>query len=239
VRGPLRGLTSSRIAADGTVVHRWDGNADYPISRLEAGFRGRPERPGFKVMIRVHAFGAMGCPNILRPPVLEEEDARPAWLREALRRESDQEERAREEARGPRPPREPELLERVTVRRLARGGEGERQPGVPREAELADLLRQVAEQTDLSLAADYDPGFDDYYDRLWPQSLEKDLERVPVWQALDAIADRWGVDWEWRAGWLRVRSPRAPFALAGEVDLTPPWDPDAPPRWWQRWRPPP
>jgi hypothetical protein len=218
--------TTTTSTPDGDIVTRYDGSRDFRSASLEVGFSGSPERPGLKVMIRLDPYSAMGCPNVIEPPIPPEEE-QPAWLKDALKEGAEKEEARRRRALGPRPPRDPALLQTVTIRRTTKIPEGERNAGALRRTFAGDALQQISEQTGMPAIADYDPGFDDYYARLWFKSLPEDLVDLPVWEALDAIARVWNLQWEKKDGWLRVRSPRAPFALAGELDLSPPWE--APP----------
>jgi len=75
----------------------------------------------------------------------------------------------------------------------------------------------------LPIVADHDPGFLDYYARKGFANLDKDLEDVTVQDALDEIAHRWRVAWDFKDGWIEVVSPRAEPAMMGELDLRPIW----------------
>lgn len=197
-------------------VETFDGTSEYPKSQLNVRLSGDPQRPGISAMIRVNPETATGHPNLLEPPAPSAGE-RPAWFDAAVANKPQTRSKRRAQ------PDDPDLLRRVTVRRSVKIPEGEPDAGKDRSS-LTDALRQVAEQTGLPLIADYDPGFQDYYGRMWLNTLKEDLVAMPAGQALDRIAETWDVQWEKKDGWLRVRSPRAVWAALGEIDLSPPWE---------------
>jgi hypothetical protein len=211
---------ASAPGPDGSYVpiERYDGTVDYPKSNLVVWLTGNPERPGVSGNIWVSPHTATGSENLLYPGLPNEED-RPEWLRSVLA----EEQRRQPRARRSKPPKDPDLLHKVTVRHKVKAGPGERSPGQERRCDLADALRQVAEQSGPPLIADYDPGYQNYYERAWPVALTQDLVDVPVWEALDYAADLWHVKWERsKQGWLRVHRSRILYAEADGLDLSPP-----------------
>jgi hypothetical protein len=174
-------------------------------------------------MLRASPVVATGCPDILNPPILLPEEERPEWLRGALEEEARRDQRARRS--GKRPPDDPELLRLVTISRTFKMRIGDPQEGTVRISGPTECLRQIADQTHIPIAADYDPGYDDPYERRFFSQLKADLVNIPLWKALDTIADTWDLRWSKKNAWLQIRSPRVVGAAAGEYDLAPPWEP--------------
>jgi hypothetical protein len=206
----------------GETVSVYDGSRDFASSSVMIGLSGSAERPGFRVMVQMDRESALGCPNVLDPPI-PNADERPDWLADALEKSEAAEKAKRKRALGPRPPKDPDLLRRVTVHqsvfRPAVGGV--KGKSGPYAASIGDALREIAAQTGLPVIGDFDPCYEDPFSRQGMQRLPKDLVDVPLWEALDTLAEVWDLQWEKKDGWLRVRSPRAPYALSGELDLAP------------------
>jgi hypothetical protein len=115
------------------------------------------------------------------------------------------------------------------------------QPGrtMKRFCDLADTLRQIADQTRLSIIGDYDPCWDDYYSRLdahdpdlrTKQIVRADLPAMPAWQALEYTRSHFEVEWEKIGEVIQVRSERIDYALMDHIDVL---DPKPLPSYWQR-----
>jgi hypothetical protein len=221
VRDAVKGGGSSRgrRLPDGAVeiIESFNGLKDYPRCRIVLRLSGSPEKPGMDVAIWTKATSSQSL-NLLNPGVGPPEE-RPKWLNKAL------------DAKEPKPPTRRKAIDpsdpalhqtvviksRVTSSFSIPGAEG------PRPASSADCLRQLSEQTRLPLAAQYDPGYWDYFYRNMPKSLGQDLKDMPASEALDRICERWGLQWEKVGGWIRVYNPRWIYGLSGVVDLSPPW----------------
>jgi len=134
---------------------------------------------------------------------------------------------------------DPDLGARVTLRAMVdiRSAKG-KQP-IKRFSDLADTLRQLADQTGLSILGDYDPCWDDYYTRIDPylpdvrmkKLLRDDVVDVPAWKAFEFVADHFDVTWEKHGRLIMVRSPRVGLALSDKIDLL---DPAPLPHYWQK-----
>ena len=228
VRGALARVRMSDVREnpDGSrTVNTYDGSRDFASSSLWLGLSGNVDQPGLRIMVRLNRSSAMGCPNVLDPP-MPTGDERPSWLSEALKKNEAAEKARRKRILGPRPPKDPDLMQRVTVHRTALRVPPEGGKALPYGATVADVLREIAAQTGLPAIADFDPCHEDPFGRQWFKDFRKDLVDVPLWEALDTVTEAWDLSWEEKDGWLRVRSPRAPWALAGVVDLSPACEPE-------------
>jgi hypothetical protein len=216
--------TVSRQLPDGASMplRSYRGAQQYRGARLSVSPSGSPERPGISVFVWLTPEVAFANSNIIDPR-LPRESERPQWLRDLLATQPEKKAPPRRTR-----PTAAALQQRVTVRRWVKTPAGQPGVGQPRVCFPADALQQIAAQTGLPIIADYDPGFRDYYRRDGFINLKEDLVNIPVWEALDIIEDTWGLTWTWKRDWLEVRSPRAIYALMGEVDLSPPWERNVP-----------
>jgi hypothetical protein len=118
---------------------------------------------------------------------------------------------------------EPALNVRVTIRSWyfqERGGDS--RPDPRRLGCYPDRAwHEIARQTGLPILAHSDPAWQDYYSRSSHVPSPVEMENVSLTEALDRLCRLWNMNWEFRRGWILVRSPRFPFALEGEVDLSP------------------
>jgi len=139
-----------------------------------------------------------------------------------------------EKPRGNRPPVEPERR---------RGPDGqERDPRLLRKVNvtagdkqtLDRVLLELCASADLPLVGEYDPGLIQTQVRrlgLFKQAPvdqqgsrfgEPGMKNVPVHEALEEICRRFDLEWDFREGWIELRSPRTLGELAGIYDLSPP-----------------
>lgn len=117
--------------------------------------------------------------------------------------------------------RDPRLLRKVSVTA------GEKQT-------LDRVLLELCSSADLPLVGEYDPGLIQTQLRrlgLFKQAPvdqqgsrfgEPGMKDVPVHEALEEICRRFDLDWDFREGWIELRSPRTLGELAGIYDLSPP-----------------
>jgi len=211
---------------------------DFPNTPLIIRPAGQPDRPGVRVKLRPLPGWQVGVEDLLHPEA-PPPDGRPPWLQEIIAKREDTE---REKHQGfvDRMRRDPQLAQKVTLRRRVELPDP-KQPGakVMKASDLADTLRQVADQTGLSVIGDYDPCWNDYYCRLDPLEpnnrmkalILEDLAETPAWEAMEFIAKRFRVEWGKRGNTIWVRSPRVPYALMDRIDLL---DPPPLPNHWQR-----
>jgi hypothetical protein len=163
---------------------------------------------------------------------------RPEWLKNVLKEREQKEQKARQAfldtVKG-----DPQLRTPVTLKALVDVPDPKR-PGhtMRRFSDLADTLKQVADQARLSIIGDYDPCWDDYYTRLdlhnpdmrSKQLLRGNMPPMPAWQAMEFVRTHFAVEWEKRGNVLYVRSPRIPYALMDKIDVL---DPPLLPNYWQ------
>lgn len=92
-------------------------------------------------------------------------------------------------------------------------------------AAIEKVLAEFEQEANLPVLGEYDPGYVSPWDpgNKARRSLRSGaVTRVPVREALDIIAQTFALTWDYHAGWVWLRSPRTPFARAGQVDLDPP-----------------
>lgn len=136
-------------------------------------------------------------------------------------------EKARKESEA-RARKDPDLLHKVTIIALQTVADPQDpKKTTQRYSDLSACLEQLAEASGLSVLGDYDPCWDDYYS--WqnvsrPGTRHKtymmqDLRNVPVWQALDFLAERFDITWEKKGGFVHIRSPRVLYAEMDGIDM--------------------
>ncbi len=236
--GDLRTSYTTR-RRDGTpLTLTWSSREDLPKSSVTYRFAGDPSRPGIMMLIPTIVGSEIGQPNLLRPPrVPPDEQA------EAMRRAVEARDRPVRQAREERRERlralaakDPSLARPVSAQAV-RDVPDPRKPGrrVQRHSDLVAVLEQLALAGQVSILGDYDPCWDDYYawrDFFEPglrmkRTLRQDIRDVPLWEALEQVAEHFRVSWEKRGNLIRIRSPRVSFALADGIDL---FDERPPPR---------
>ncbi len=213
--------SSGKEHPDGRYEKRvsFDERKDMALTRLEFALYGLPERPGVSAFIVISRSVRLGCPNLLNPPIAPPED-QPEWLKRRLAREKD-DLRSRRSGRRPEEPAEPRLSRRVTIpeRTVLQTGNGAPSARLTTPSEALAILSQ---RTGIPLVAHSDPGLLDYYG--WQtnfRKLDRPLRDVKGAEALDTLCEAHLLTWQMVDGWLEIRSPRFPFALTREVDLTP------------------
>jgi hypothetical protein len=171
-------------------------------------------------------------------PGLPGPEERSPWLAEVVEKRKQNEEAKRrkfiEAAR-----QDPALASKITLTAWIDAPDPNK-PGASskRACDLSATLGQLAEKSGLSIIADYDPCWYDYYASLDPGStgpgmrkwLQSDLPEMPVWQALEQIRTYFGVEWEKRGSVLFVRSPRIPYVMMDRIDVI---NPPTRPNYWQ------
>jgi hypothetical protein len=210
------------------VLAEWNSERDLPKSMLTYRLQGPPDRPGIRFIIPMTPGSGMGWPDLLHP-ALPSESERPEWMKEALAdsvaSRQERRERVRQQAE-----RDPDLRKPVRVPEWEEIPDPERpsQTMKRRARGLSVTLQQLADQTGLSILADYDPCWDDYYSwldyhkpgRRMPRYLGDGLEKEkPLWEALEYVRDRFRVEWKKSGKFLVVRSRRVPYAEIDRIDL--------------------
>ncbi len=218
VRQTWRGVfsTTSTKASDGTrvVTGTFDGDRDYPLTKVEFRLSGIPQRPSLWVMMRHTLDGGSGAPNFLGLPG-RVHPSLPKWLQDAI----ETEQTTWRKAHSPANTTDPVLQQRVTIQQQF----VEPSDGKQRTTTLGGALLQIHEQTGIPILAHGDPGFDDYYRRSGGRMLHEPIENARVWEALQQVGERWRVTWEWKRGWILVRSLNVVLGERDGLDLTPIW----------------
>ncbi len=193
------------VSMDEPVRMSFRGSEDFARCVVEMAPRWTRGRPG--IAMRIYYPDASG----LFMGSSDVEDAAHPWDPAKDRQERD----AYRER-----PRHPAQVEAVHV--LQRRVTWEEKRGLRVEA----ALREFAARAEIPLIGEYDPcisggpvaapGL-----RAAPSLFRPNLRDVRLWEVMEAVAQRFDLDWDYRAGWIEVRSPRTLAALAGELDLSP------------------
>jgi len=205
----------------GSTSTTFIGRRDFGKAHLEIVPYGPATNPRLQVLLRVMPAAAVGSPDVLH--------------KEDFRRSPFIERTAADRRQGSQ---DADLAIRVTLRRKVKVPADEakasgQRAGSERFCSYTDALRQLAAQISFPIIADYDPGFINYRTRLLPRTLnqngaldlKRDLVNVPLWQALNVIAEVWDVSWRKKDGWIELPSPRIPYIELDNLDLSPPWSP--------------
>jgi hypothetical protein len=94
------------------------------------------------------------------------------------------------------------------------------------------VLAEFERTTDLPVLGEYDPCYQSTFGRSSParRTLPAGaITRLPAREAVGVLARVFDLTWEYRAGWIWLRSPRTPLARAGQLDLSPPQTGSNPP----------
>lgn len=131
------------------------------------------------------------------------------------------------DARKPRGPKGAEAIDALQKRISLQSG---------RLRTIAPVLRELSERSQLPLIGEYDPVHDvrpaDWTETFpsWAEfekkyvSLSDTVEKEPVHRALEIVCRQFDLNWDYRDGWIWIKSPRTLPAVAGLVDLSPPAD---------------
>jgi hypothetical protein len=225
--------TTPRPGGGSPIVMEWQSPRDLPKTALNFRMAGLPDQPGIRVALPVLPGSVCQDPDALHPALPSDEDV-PPWMRTILEQQRDRKRRERlAEAE-----KDPDLRQKVTLKAL-RAAADERNPKqtVQKYSDLSACLEQLADETGLCVLGDYDPCWDDYYS--WSDihrpgtrtkaHLMQDVKERPLWEVLGLIEDRFVVSLHKAGKFIRVRSPRVPYAEIDGIDLL---DnrPPAPPR---------
>lgn len=201
VRQRVKGESAGVIGRPEFSFH---GATDYPQVVVEVWSSGTPATPGLCVWLRGGRSGnGPMFPDIVNAPTWTKgkgsDHGYDPYLKRARRPE-----RASES---------PHLQQRVTLE----GG---------RDWIIEKVLDELFAAAGLPILGDYDPL------RLTRSSgqqtlLKGKITNVPIWKALDVIAEQFDLDWDIRDRWILIRSPRTVLGWSGELDLSPPQRPAA------------
>ncbi len=190
---------------------QWHGSRDYESVRVAIMPTGPLDRPRLRETLMFgDSGGGLTLLDMLRPPVRHDQDGGYTY-----HGDRSAEDRAR--VRGP--------ANRATIPALQRLIAIEDSPGW----NIERALLEVSSRSQLPLLGGYDPCFRKrgaspmmIARPCWGRRPEKMPRQVPIWQVLDHIAQEFDLDWDFRRGWIRIRSPRTVLAWGGEVDVSPP-----------------
>lgn len=226
IRQFFGGRTSARTSLPGRPGYylEWKLDRDLPGSEVIFRLSGKPDRPGILMTVPTLPNRRIGHPDVLHPGIPR--DGAPDWARKihAQRDRALAEERARLRARYAS---DALLQKEITVRATVPGpdpfGAGRT---VPLFAEWTDALKQVADQSGMSVLGDYDPIWQDYYcwsDAVLPgrphQKRMKNTVSGPLWQVMEDLSRHFDVEWERKGPFLLVRSRRVIYAVMDGIDL--------------------
>jgi hypothetical protein len=203
-------LVGKTVAGAEGSSDRFRGERDCAKVVVNVSPTGTPDQPGLRVRLRLTKNVGIVIPDLLNPPGRKPDGG---WDWNAARKTYS------DRARGPKGSRLiPSLQKLITLD----GG-----VGWTVERTLAELSRTSR----VPLLGEYDPCFVNPYERSEnPQIILEpdDVKQLPVWKALDAVARRFDLEWDYQKGWIWIRSPRTLLAWSGELDLSPPQREKAP-----------
>jgi hypothetical protein len=189
---------------EGSDTDRFDGRTDCPNVIVEVLPTGTPDRPGLTMRLRLCPSVGRSVRDIANPPAWN-----PAKGWDWTHHYKDHTGRVR----GPvGRASNPTLQRRITLA----GGAGK---------SIEVVLAEFGRESGLPVLGEYDPCFLTPYEREknGRRELQPDqVTNVPLWQALDIVAKRFDLDWDYREGWIWIRSPRTLLSWSGEMDLSPP-----------------
>jgi len=190
------------LAEAGPGARRVAGELGARAHSVEVRPTGPPERPSLTVVLVERNGGGAAAPDLLNEPRWSDADG-PSYshLWGAYR----------DRPRGPR-----NAASHAPLRRSVPA------PAVPMAWRVEEALEVLSKAAGRPLIGDYDPC---YFVPTRPARRSVASEQLagrPVWQALDIACREFDLDWDYRGGWLWVRSPRTVEAWAGILDLSPP-----------------
>lgn len=204
----VRGLLGrATLTVDGNPQPLFDGKTDIPKVIVRALPAGTPDAPGLEVHLQMHRVASKTMLDLLHPRMpggVGGEDAR-GLMKEYAARE-----------RGPADRKELAALRNPIT--LTGGA----------DSTVEAVLAEFSSRSGLPIIGEYDPCFLHPADRTRTRQkflLPKEVEDRPLWSALDVVAARFDLDWDFKNGWIEIRSPRTLRSFAGVLDLSPPRNP--------------
>lgn len=167
-----------------------------------------PEQPAMQVVLQTTASGGAGEPDLLMKPHYNKTGDKVYRYRYTTQQ-------PRSIRRGPRDMEKIPPLQRLT----------DFFPKSDLDKTAHHIFPAIAKAGGMPLIGDYDPcaygGAFGTRSPRWVNWITPKSQKVRVWEAMEEACQQLDLFWDYRNGWLRVRSERAPYGWAGLMDLSP------------------